>query len=376
MNLLELDQRENYGAFYVPAFQVKVAGQDLVRDLYLAVTSVEVDLSEKTSGRFSFTVANAFDWQEREFVARQNEQTIDLIDLFAPGASVEVRLGYGEPKKLKKMLEGIITAIGTSFSEGSTPDLTISGYDVLYPLTTGRRSPNLDSEGNSNLSDSEAVKRIVTPLKLHNEIRKTKAVKRRIDQSQQTDMDFLRKLARRNAATFYVRDGTFYFGPRKNDASEVVELAWGEGLLSFTPEANLDNQVSGVEVHGRSNPGGEAIVGRASRGDESGRDTRRESGGQRVTTALSDEHVMSIRAPVYNQGEADELARTELEERSQEHVMSSGECIGLPEIVPDVNVSISGIGRTFSKVYYVYKATHRIGSNGYRTSFQVKESTL
>ena len=54
MNLLELDQRENYGGFYVPAFQVKMAGQDLVRDLNLAVTSVEVDLRENRPKLYSF----------------------------------------------------------------------------------------------------------------------------------------------------------------------------------------------------------------------------------------------------------------------------------------------------------------------------------
>jgi phage protein D len=376
VDLRELDQKQGYGDFYAPAFQVKVAGQDLVRDLYLSVTGVELDLTENTPGRFSFTVANAFDWQKRDFVARQNDETIDLIELFAFGGSVEVRLGYGEPKKLKPLMDGIITEIGTSFSEGSAPDLTVSGYDVLYPLTTGRRSQDWEGERDSDLLDSDVVARIVGPLKVTANIVKTKAGRPRIDQSQQTDMDFLRKLARQNGATFYVRDGEFYFGPRNNDESEVVELTWGKGLLGFTPEANLGKQVSAVEVHGRSDPGGEPIVGRASRGDESGRDIRRESGGQRVTAALSGERVMSIRAPGHNQGEADERARTELEERSQEFVTSRGECIGLPDIVPDINISISGIGRTFSKVYYVHQATHRVDGNGYRTSFQVKESTI
>ena len=376
MDLRELDQRESYGDFYVPAFQVKVAGQDLVRDLYLTVTGVEVDLTEKAPARFSFTVANAFDWQARDFVARRNEETVDLLELFSFGASVEVRLGYGEPARLRPMLDGIVTEIDTSFGESGTPDLNIGGFDQLYPLTTGRRSDDWEGERERNLPDTDPVADIVRPLGVSADIVGTTASRPRIDQSQQTDIAFLEELARHNSATFYVRDGVFYFGPPHNDSSAIVELAWGKGLLSFTPAANLGAQVSAVEVRGRSNPGGELIVGRAPRGDESGRDTRRESGGERVTAALSRERVMIIRAAVHNQDEADERARSELEERAQEFVTGDGECIGLPDIVPDVNVAVTGIGRTFSKVYYVFQATHKVDSNGYRTRFRIKESTL
>ena len=74
--------------------------------------------------------------------------------------------------------------------------------------------------------------------------------------------------------------------------------------------------------------------------------------------------------------EADELARATLEERAQDFVKGNGECVGLPIIVPDTNLALRGIGRTFSKVYYVNQATHKVDSNGYRTTFQVEETTL
>ena len=41
-----------------------------------------------------------------------------------------------------------------------------------------------------------------------------------------------------------------HFATRNNDASDVVELVYGQGLLSFKPEANLASQVSRVEVYG------------------------------------------------------------------------------------------------------------------------------
>ena len=85
---------------------------------------------------------------------------------------------------------------------------------------------------------------------------------------------------------------------------------------------------------------------------------------------------MSIRAAVDTPDEANERARATLEERAQEFATGNGECIGLPVIVPDVNIALRGIGRTFSKVYYVNQATHSLDGNGYRTKFQVAETTI
>jgi phage protein D len=369
---MDLPAREkDYGAFYVPAFQVKVGGQDLVRELYLTVTGIEVDLPEKSPGRFSFSVANSFDWKAREFLARQREEPVNLIELFAFGSPVEVRLGYGESARLQPMLQGLITEISTSFREGGTPELTISGYDKLYPLTTGNHTRNWERR-----RDSDVVKEVIASLGVKGTVVQTDPVKPRIDQSQQSDIDFLDKLAKRNGFTFKLRNTDFYFGPRQNDRGKIIELAWGKGLLSFSPEANLARQITRVEVRGRSAQTGEAIVGRAGRGDESGRDTRREGGPDRVTQALGNERVMSIRAEVHTQAEADERARAILEERALEFVTGDGECIGLPEIVPDINIGLQELGSAFSKTYYVHEATHRVDGNGYRTTFKVKESNV
>jgi phage protein D len=156
----------------------------------------------------------------------------------------------------------------------------------------------------------------------------------------------------------------------------VVALKWGHGLLSFSPEAKLGRQIAEVRIHGRSAAKGEVIVGVARKGDESGRDPRSKSGGERVITALSDEPVLNIRAAVHTQAEADARAKAVLQDRAQDFVTGTGESIGVPELLPDTNITISGLGRAFSKTYYVSEATHKIDSNGYRTSFKVEEPTV
>ena len=368
MELVSLEQR--YGDFYVPAFKVTVGGDDVVRDLFLTVTSAEIDLKEKTPGRFNFTVANAFDWERRAFISDSGGSEIDLVELFAFGASIELFFGYGDPTSLTPLFKGMVTEVSTSFKEGNVPELTVSGYDDLYPLVNGKATRHWEEA-----RDSEAVSDVVAITQLSTDIRTTDPVKRRIDQSQEADIAFLNKLADRNATTFYARDGRFYFGPRRNTESELITLAWGQGLLTFNPEAKLTRQVKTVEVHGWSDTG-EEIVGTARQGDETGRDSGRDSGADRVASAVNTEPTMRVRAAVHSQAEAQARARAILEERAQEFVTGDGDCIGLPDIVPDTNIALADLGRTFSKTYYVTGARHKVDGSGYRTSFDVKETTL
>lgn len=369
MEIADLEKR--HGDFYVPTFAITVGGEDLVRDLFLAVSSVSVDLKEKAAGRFSFKIVSAFDWEAREFLATRAETRIDLLNLFAFGSSIEVAIGYGDPSKLDPILTGLITEITTDFGSGSTPELSISGYDDLYPLTTGKHTCHWE-----DAPDSVAVQEVARRRGVATKVQSTTPTKPRIDQSNETDLAFIAKLAERNCATFYHRDGALYFGHRRNAVKEVVELEWGHGLTSFSPEANLANQIGEVRVHARSAEKGEAITGTAKRGQESGRDTRASSGGDRVVTALGEAPVLNVRTALHNQAEADARAKAILEERAHDFVTGTGESVGLPELVPDTNVALGGMGRAFSKTYYLSEATHTIDSGGYRTSFTVRETSV
>jgi phage protein D len=370
MNLLALEQE--YDGFYAPLAIVTVGKKDIVRHHFLSLTRVEVDLKERAAGHFTFNVANAFDWESREFVAGAGRDRVDLIELFAFGSSVEIAFGYRDAERARTLLRGTISEVRTSFSEGGVPELTVSGLDRLYPLTVGKAS----GTPMENARDSEMVQRLVGKTGLSLDVRPTEPQRPRIEQTQQAGMSFLERLAKRNGATFYVQGDRFYFGPRNNEKTGILELGWGKGLLSFSPQANLAEQVESVEVRSRSASTGEEIVGRASRGSESGRDPGKRSGPEQVARAVNNQPALVVRAPAHTQAEADTLARSTLEERAQKFVTGDAESIGLPEIVPDINLTLSGLGKTFSKTYYVKSAKHKLDGSGYRTSFSVEETTL
>ncbi|MEH2530773.1 phage protein D [Bradyrhizobium sp. AZCC 1588] len=366
MDLAALSDR--YGDLYVPAFAVRVDDKDLLREHAVAVTQAEVDLTLGGAGRFSFAVADAFDFETRQFLA--SDGRTDLLDLLAFGAPIKIAMGYGDVANLQVLIEGIVTQISTSFTEGAPPELSISGYDNAFPMMGGKNTRSWVKQ-----YDSAAVIEIAGFHGLKTNVLRTKKEEPQIEQNQEGDLEFLNKLAQRNGYEVYVSGNTLHFHPPNNQGSGVVTLEWGKGLLNFKPDGNLAGQVSRVEVYGWDAKTKDKIVGKAVNGDEPGRDPRSESGGDKIRTVLRKQPVLRVRQPVFDQADASEKARALLKENAEKFVTGEGETIGLPDILPDHNITLGGLGR-FSKTYYVREATHRFDSGGYRTRFKVKENTL
>lgn len=372
MSLADLEHDYRHDRFYVPAFAVKVGGLDVVRNLYLAVTSVSIDLGLNAASRFSFTIASSFDWAAGEFLANEHEDRLDLLKVFAFGSEVTIKLGYGSTTKLQPVLKGFVTEIGTSYSTGSTPELTISGMDGLYPLTIGQKTRHWEGKPYSYV-----VEELAAEAGLQRKIQPTRQLIDRIDQSNQSDLELLDDFVKRNQEfVFYEREGRLHFNPRRHHAQPVGELTWGEGLLSFNPEANIALQIAEVRVHGHSADTGEPLVGTAGHKDQPDVPAGEDSGGSQLTKFMAKRAVLNVRLPVRNQEEADARARAIMDQRAQTFVTGSGECVGVPVILPDTTLELKGLGRAFSKIYYVTGATHKIDGSGYRTTFKVQEPSL
>lgn len=357
------------GAFYAPAFTVKVGGRDLTHDHAIGVNQVEVDLTLGGAGRFSFTVVNTFDIERRSFVSGFG---LPVLDVLTFGAAVEIGLGYGDRTRLEPMIRGVITEITTNFAESGSPELSVAGYDNLFPLTLGKRSQNWKDS-----TDSSVVSLIAQQHSLRADIQPTTETHAQIEQNQESDVEFIKKLAERNHYEFYVTTaGALRFGKPNDTGDGVVALKWGEGLLSFKPEANLAAQVDSVEVYGWDPNAKKAIVGKATAGEESGKDARRQSGGERLRQVAPKGVVLQLRQPVFTEAEAKRRAEAVLNDHAKRFVTGEAECVGLPDLLPDRNVTIGNLGAPFSKTYYIQQTTHKLDGSGYRTRFKVKETTL
>jgi len=360
-----------YGDFFVPTSVIRVGGQDIVRELFLTVTSVSVELKLNAAARFSFTITSAFDWEKHEFLGGEGLDRVDLLKLFKFGSSVEVAIGYGKPGGLRPIIGGIITEIGTSFAEAATPNLVVSGYDSLFALGLGASTRQWIDKPRSYAAAAVAEKN-----GLRSQITAKDKKVDRIDQCKESDFAFIEKMAKLAESIFYVREGTLHFGPARKTANAAIELVWGEGLSSFAPSANLAGQFSEVHLHGRAAVKGEDVVGIARQSDTKGVDGDASSALKHVDEAIPQPRILSVSAAIHTKQEADDRAKAILEKHAQKFVTADGECVGLPELAPDMRIAVSGVGEAFSKPYYVAEAVHSLDAKGYRTKFKVERPAI
>ena len=367
IGILEIEKARNN--FYAPAASVRVSGRSVVGELHLELTSVTVENPLVGADAFTFVINNGFDLSRSEFLMADNKS---LPEFFKLGSPVEIRMGYGDRSKLDLMLIGVVTELQTSFPSSGLPQLTISGFDYSFCLTKGTASRNWE-----NKKDSDVVREIARKYNLEPKVEETKVVHPKIERSQESAAEFVRKLATRNGFEFFVTEKELFFRKPANDQQGLIKLKWGRGLLSFSPEIRLSEQVTEVEVHGWNIQTKKPIVGRAKRGDEPGRDPTRASGAEYLERVCQkDESKLRIREPVFSQQEADQRARAILKRRAEGFVGGRGETLGIPELKANVNITLDGLGKFFNTTFYVKNTTHTVDSSGYRTSFEIGDTTI
>ncbi|MBL8901096.1 MAG: phage late control D family protein [Planctomycetes bacterium] len=354
------------GGLYAPVFAVAVGGRDLRRDVKLDLLSVNVDLSLESASRATFVLGDLFRLGARKF-----KESLDPVQgLFHLGAEVAVRVGYGSVASASLVFVGIVTELTTSFDAQTVPQVTVAALDYSYPMSKRVRSHTWNDARHSDVVGSVAGE-----YGLGADVVETQPKVPKIEQNQESDLDFLRRLARRNEFIVYAQGKKLRFAPPRLQGNAALTLRWGEALLSFAPEINLAEQVGKVEVHGWDVDGKREIVGRAGVGDDRGTRGTTATGPALVAQLLKDS-TLSVRRPVHSQQEADEIAKALLHRRAERLVRGSGATPGLPELGVDQLVEIEGLGAPFSGIYYVEQLTHSVSASGFSTSFKVRSPAL
>ena len=357
---------KEYEYFYAPKFNILVDGESIFKFKRPAeIFSVTVNNSLDNADDFSFSVNNPI-----EVEANKRDFPYLRDGVFEVGKEIKILMGYKDHKSLETVLTGLITAVDITFPANGISQLTVRGYDYSHKMMKEKRSENYGSS-EQQVTFSDIVRRINSDqgyqLDLSG-VTNTREQHRQIKQEQESDYDFIKKkLAERISYEFFVQQDKLFFRPPANDqTSFITSLSWGKSLISFSPQVNIANQVSAVEVRHWDPASQQPIVGRANAGDEQGRDRQGSSGAERVRQSQG-ETVQYIWRPINSQEEAENLARSILNKISEGLVKGSGECLGIPKIMPGMNIELTGLGKKFSKVYYIEKTIHSVSSSGYKT---------
>ncbi len=384
-----------YGSFYVPAFEIRVRGRKLPRDVVRDVMQVTYKDIVNEIDSFELTINN-WDAKARDFkyvgiegrIGDADERAI-YLGIFNPGAVAEIWMGYSG--NLRLMMSGQITTLEPNFPANGAPTLVVRGLNVLHQLRRKQHTDFWPKDGRSEVYDSDIAneigqltdggeKRFPLTIRINDEARKNaEPPQHYVMQKNEYDIVFLLMRARRHGYVVVLeefeekgqRQKRLYFGPSEGktpgerDVTYVLE--WGKSLIQFKPTLTTAKQIDSVTVCGWNRRTKEPIAET---------ETRKKIGinadlGE-IDPSVNQRQEVITDKPVYSTPEAKALARDILKDQLRNMVKGSGATVGLPDLRAGRKVFINGLGDWFSGTYFVTETTHTIGDSGYQTMFDAR----
>jgi uncharacterized protein len=365
--------------YYAPAFRVEIDGKQLSPQTNGDVLSIKVSMDMENMTSFELSIANWIDAatpRTRETIDGFKHSDSSRFDL---GRQVHVKMGYAD--RLVSMVTGQITSMAPKFPQQGPSTLTITGLDGMFRLKD-RHPGKGEPTKYVGKTDSQIATIIADRNNLSHNIVETFETHPEVVQKNQDDAQFLMERAKRIDFDCFVltvpssQVSTLNFirptDGRTSSRVRSFSFRWGENLISFMPTINMSDQVGKVTVRGWSQSSKQAIIATAGPDDLTPPPANSGLSGPQASALSQQKSDVTVDAPVSTYQEAFDLAKSLLAERAYRFVTATGQIIGLPDLRPGDNLSLSGLGSRFNGDYYVKKVEHSLDGSGFRTQFEVR----
>ena len=283
----------------------------------------------------------------------------------------EVEIAYRDGGGDSTIFVGEITSFGLDLSflaPGDPACTVIRGYNKSHRLHRNRHSQTYIQS-----KYSDVVTKVAREAGIQLEVDTTSEVHDYILQYNETDWEFLWRLARSVGYELYSDAGKLCFKRPRQQRGEAVRLQWGSTLKQFKVSASTVFQTSEVVVRSWDIKEKKEIVGKATSGEGRPAIGDGRSGSAQAEKAFGEAKLTVVDRPVHTQTEADTIAQSLADAMAGDFIIAEGVTErGMSNLLPRVSVKIDGLGKQFSGDYYVTATTHRFtGQEGYTTSFVV-----
>ena len=287
----------------------------------------------------------------------------DRIDF---GTQLGVTLGAGDQSR--QVFTGKVTAIQADYPASDPAKVLVFAEDSLQAFRLTRRTRSFENSSTADIAQQLASDHSLTPsIDLDGP---TRAV---VTQVNQSDLAFLRSLARADDGEVWLDGTDLHLSSRPDRDGGSIDLAYGGGLVSLSVRADLADQCTELGVAGWDVVGKDAIIETADSSaleSELGNDT---SGSTILSTALGNRRERIVRAAPLATDDAAALAKAAYLERARRFVCGTGLTYGTALMRVGSRVTLSGLGGMFDGTYYVSRTRHIFDlAEGYRTEFDVE----
>jgi phage protein D len=283
---------------------------------------------------------------------------------FSIGSSLQIQLGSAETSGVATVFDGQITGLEPEFtSQGAT--LVVCGLDRAHLLQRSSRTATYQQTSYGEIATQLAEQ---AGLEASPEISSGLTLPF-VQQSNETDWDFLWRLALEVDYQVRVEGRELGFSPAGKLGSEVTGLTWGAGLLAFRPRVTGVQQVDEVTVRGWDPATATAIEASAS---APAPENRLGIDRDKVIEAIGNARATVVDRPVTSQAHAETVANSLAAQLASVFVEGDGTAKGTPQLAAGGQVRIAGVGESFSGTYAVTGVRHHLRSpDGYLTDFSI-----
>jgi phage protein D len=280
-------------------------------------------------------------------------------DLLEFGKALKVTLGTDT------LFDGRISAITASFPDGGTPQVGVCAEDRLQDLRMTRRTRTF-----ADASLAAVLQRIATEHGLQPQLDVSGETYKVLAQVNQSDLAFIRDLARREDVQVWVEGTQLRAAQRARRQGSTLDLSWAGQLREFSVSADLAHQRTKLVGTGWSvadkraakHEANEAAIRGELNGGASGAQTLQRSFGERVDTLA---HAL----PAVD-AQARALAEASFRHLARRFLVGRGVAETKAELRVGAKVRIKGVGPLFEGEYVVTDAQIRFDAAlGLRTEF-------
>lgn len=275
------------------------------------------------------------------------------------GKSIAIKVGDD------LLFKGAISAISGQFPEGKPPQIGVCAEDRLQDLRMTRRTRSF---ADATLSD--VLRRIAGDHGLQTQIDLSGETYKHLAQVNQSDLAFIRDLARREDAQIWIDDMKLKAAQRARREAPSLELGYAGELREFHVCADLAHQRTKLVGSGWSvadkrvarHEADEAAIRAELGGAPSGAQTLQQAFGARVDTVA---HAM----PTVD-AEARAFAEASFRHMARRFIVGHGIAATKPELRVGAKLKIKGVGPLFEGEYTLTEVQVRFDAKkGLRTEF-------
>jgi phage protein D len=279
------------------------------------------------------------------------------------GADLEIKAGATGARSTTSIFKGQIAAVEPEFTAKGCV-ISIRAYDKAHKLNRVRKTRTFQQ-----VSAGDMVRKVAGENGLSAKVKSTSVVHEFFQQSNETDWDFLWRLALMHDYEVVVTDNDLNFRPANEVKGSPTQLTWQDNMISFRPRMTGVQQPQTVNIRAWDPKSKQAVTGTASSPQ-----TSSQAGVQRsqVASALGGGTTAIADRVAANNGEANALAKSTLQRMADAYFEADGTAFGNPAIKAGSKVQVKGVGSKFGGTFTVTSSTHTYrGTTGYQTSFQI-----